>query len=60
MERQRAEGPHRNVGSGSFKALPKGGLMSGPIGQRLAERNIAEPPLWGVNYVPFSQGRTLQ
>jgi hypothetical protein len=34
--------------------------MSGPIGQRLAERNMAEPPLWGVNYVPFSQGGTLQ
>jgi hypothetical protein len=40
--------------------LPKGGLMSGPIGQRLVERNVAEPPPWGVNYVPFSQGRTLQ
>jgi hypothetical protein len=34
--------------------------MSGPIGQRLVERNVAESPPWGVNYVPFSQGRTLQ
>jgi hypothetical protein len=46
--------------SASIEALPKGGLMSGPIGQRLVERNVAEPPPWGVNYVPFSQGRTLQ
>ncbi len=36
--------------------------MSGPVGQRLAERNIAipEPPPWGVNHVSFSQGGTLQ
>jgi hypothetical protein len=46
----------------SIEASPKGGLMSGPVGQRLAERNIAvrEPPPWGVNYVPFNQGGTLQ
>ena len=36
--------------------------MSGPVDQRLAERNIAisELPPWGVNHVSFSQGGSLQ
>jgi len=46
----------------SIEASTKGGLMSGPVGQRLAKRNIAivEPQPWGVNHVPLSQGGTLQ